>query len=172
MIRHPEVSRVPGSRLAARAVAGIWDYGNAPFAAVTQDGGLGLYTGNKNLVDHRIQKASWIAGKAHLLWNKKSPSRQSISKGCTQLSWPPLPPVRHEPVVRRHVATAGLLAFGSLYLPRLPIRLVPESGCAAFVPDYSGGTAPDFNGIPYSAPKGTVDGERTYKKEGARSRKE
>ena len=27
---------------------------------------------------------------------------------------------------------------------------------AAFVPDYSGGPAPDFNGIPYLAPEGTT----------------
>jgi len=45
---------------------------------------------------------------------------------------------------------AGLLALGSSYLPRLPISLERDSGeFAAFVPDDSGGTAPDFHGIPY-----------------------
>jgi len=35
-------------------------------------------------------------------------------------------------------------------LPRLPISLERDSGeFAAFVPDDSGGTAPDFHGIPY-----------------------
>jgi len=45
---------------------------------------------------------------------------------------------------------AGLLALGSSYSPRLPISLERDSGeFAAFVPDNSGGTAPDFHGIPY-----------------------
>ena len=45
---------------------------------------------------------------------------------------------------------AGLLALGSFYLPRLPISLKRDSGeFATFVPDDSGGTAPDFHGIPY-----------------------
>ena len=40
---------------------------------------------------------------------------------------------------------AGLLALGSAYFPRLPISFVRETvAFADFVPDHSGGTAPDF----------------------------
>jgi hypothetical protein len=45
---------------------------------------------------------------------------------------------------------AGLLTPGSFYFLRLPLRLEAESGRGGeFVPGYSGGTVPDFNGIPY-----------------------
>jgi len=45
----------------------------------------------------------------------------------------------------------GLLTDGSSYRPRLPDLFEQISGIfAAFVPDYSGGTVPDFNGIPFS----------------------
>ena len=44
---------------------------------------------------------------------------------------------------------AGLLAYGSAYFLRLPISLLLETvAYAEFVSDYSGGTAPDSNGIP------------------------
>jgi hypothetical protein len=47
---------------------------------------------------------------------------------------------------------AGLLTFGSSYQPRLPIPCSAKQWhCAAFVPDYSGGPVPDFNGVPYQA---------------------
>ncbi len=45
---------------------------------------------------------------------------------------------------------AGLLALGSTYSPHLPV-LISDSGTkVGFVPQYSGGTAPDFHGIPFS----------------------
>ena len=45
---------------------------------------------------------------------------------------------------------AGLLASGSLYFPHLPVSMISETvAIAAFVPGHSGGTAPEFNGIPY-----------------------
>lgn len=43
---------------------------------------------------------------------------------------------------------AGLPALGSSYSPRLPTG-GPAVANADFVPDYGGGTASDFNGIPY-----------------------
>ncbi len=49
---------------------------------------------------------------------------------------------------------AGLLTFGSFYLPRLPGSenfKKSQWHIAVFVPDYSGGPAPDLNGVPYSA---------------------
>ena len=47
---------------------------------------------------------------------------------------------------------AGLLAFGSIYFLHLPILFGGKTvAYADFVPDYSGGTAPDLNGIPYYA---------------------
>jgi hypothetical protein len=53
---------------------------------------------------------------------------------------------------------AGLLTFGSSYLLRLPIHLIMRSKSqneqwhgAAFVPDYSGGSVPDFHRFPYYA---------------------
>ena len=53
-------------------------------------------------------------------------------------------------VVARFVFKAGLLTFGSSYSLHLPIALFHVIVVLAeFVPDYSGGTAPEFNGIPY-----------------------
>jgi hypothetical protein len=43
---------------------------------------------------------------------------------------------------------AGLLTFGSSRHPHLPIQDIEQWYFANFVPDYSGGTAPDFHGIP------------------------
>jgi hypothetical protein len=43
---------------------------------------------------------------------------------------------------------AGLLTFGSSYHPHLPIQFMNSGIFADFVPDYSGGTAPEFHGIP------------------------
>jgi hypothetical protein len=49
-------------------------------------------------------------------------------------------------------AQAGLLTLGSSYLPRLPIQRILDSDIfAVFVPDYSGGPAPDLHGIPSHA---------------------
>jgi len=44
---------------------------------------------------------------------------------------------------------AGLLTFGSLYFPRLPVSLDEAVASTDFVPEHSGGTVPDFHGIPY-----------------------
>jgi hypothetical protein len=45
---------------------------------------------------------------------------------------------------------AGLLAYGSTYFLRLPVSLLLKTVARAdFVSDYSGGTAPGSNGIPY-----------------------
>jgi len=44
---------------------------------------------------------------------------------------------------------AGLLTFGSSYFPRLPIAFLAKVAFADFVPEHSGGTVPDFHGIPY-----------------------
>ena len=44
---------------------------------------------------------------------------------------------------------AGLLTFGSRYSPRLPTSLGQVVAVADFVPEHSGGTVPDFHGIPY-----------------------
>lgn len=53
-------------------------------------------------------------------------------------------------MVEVSVEEAGLLTSGSPYYLRLPFRLEAESGGGGeFVPGYSGGTVPDFNGIPY-----------------------
>jgi hypothetical protein len=55
-------------------------------------------------------------------------------------------------------AKAGLLAFGSFYSLRLPVSVTHGTVARTdFVPDYSGGTAPDSNGIPYHALPGTFD---------------
>jgi hypothetical protein len=48
----------------------------------------------------------------------------------------------------RHMFKAGLLASGSSYFPHLPVCLEQTVAYADFVPDYSGGTTPDFHGIP------------------------
>jgi hypothetical protein len=51
------------------------------------------------------------------------------------------------------IGKAGLLASGSIYFPRLPVSAFNETVAAAdFVPDHSGGTTPDFHGIPSYAP--------------------
>ncbi len=52
---------------------------------------------------------------------------------------------------------AGLLALGSIYSPRLPIPIKygTVAFLADFVPDYSGGTAPEFHRIPSKAFNGT-----------------
>jgi hypothetical protein len=47
------------------------------------------------------------------------------------------------------MSKAGLLTFGSPYLPLLPDVLNTLVVFTAFVPDNSGGTVPDFHGIPY-----------------------
>ena len=50
----------------------------------------------------------------------------------------------------QHYHWAGLLALGSTYSPHLPASLEYNAvALAAFVPDYSGGTAPGLHGIPY-----------------------
>jgi hypothetical protein len=47
------------------------------------------------------------------------------------------------------IGKAGLLAFGSIYFPRLPVSEFNETVAVAdFVPDHSGGTTPDLHGIP------------------------
>jgi hypothetical protein len=72
-------------------------------------------------------------------------------KDCTQFAWS----LRIADTSHIHVADstntwAGLLAHGSSYSPRLPTPLQRCSGnVATFVPDNSGGTAPDLHGIPY-----------------------
>ena len=68
-----------------------------------------------------------------------------MTRECAQFSFPQV-----LPVIRRAMCQAGLLAPGSLYLPT-PSHLVNgESGyLRAFVPGYSGGTASDFNRLPY-----------------------
>ena len=49
---------------------------------------------------------------------------------------------------------AGLLAYGSPYVPHLPVRLRRDSGSlAAFVPDYSGGPATDLHRLPFLSPR-------------------
>jgi hypothetical protein len=56
---------------------------------------------------------------------------------------------RSRPVIGK----AGLLAYGSLYSPHLPVRHVCRAVAVTdFVPDYSGGTTPDLHGIPNYAP--------------------
>jgi len=53
---------------------------------------------------------------------------------------------------------AGLLAFGSFYSLHLPVSVIHGTVASTdFVPDYSGGTAPDSNGISYQALPGTFD---------------
>ena len=53
-------------------------------------------------------------------------------------------------------ALAGLLTSGLFYSPRLPILILcrlhnnEQWHLAVFVPGYSGGSAPDFNGFPFS----------------------
>ncbi|AOY57503.1 conserved uncharacterized protein [Desulfococcus multivorans] len=46
------------------------------------------------------------------------------------------------------MSKAGLLVFGSSYYSHLPICVSQTVVFANFVPDYSGGTTPDFHGIP------------------------
>ncbi len=57
----------------------------------------------------------------------------------------------------KHICQAGLLALGSTYSPPLPIRLICRTVAffADFVPDHSGGTAPELNRIPSKAIHGT-----------------
>jgi len=50
-----------------------------------------------------------------------------------------------------HFSQAGLLTHGSSYRPRLPNENI-SGVIAAFVPDYSGGPAPDSHGVPFTAP--------------------
>jgi len=52
-------------------------------------------------------------------------------------------PQRQNPVPK-----AGLLASGSSYLPTLPACTSTAVDPSGFVPGYSGGTAPEFHGIP------------------------
>jgi hypothetical protein len=53
---------------------------------------------------------------------------------------------------------AGLLALGSSYSLRLPVSVIHKTVASAdFVPDYSGGTAPDSNGISYQALPGAYN---------------
>ncbi len=47
-----------------------------------------------------------------------------------------------------HFSQAGLLTYGSSYRPRLPNKNI-SGYIAAFVPDYSGGPAPDSHGVPF-----------------------
>jgi hypothetical protein len=82
------------------------------------------------------------------------------------LSKPPASSVREN---SGNFIQAGLLTLGSSYQPRLPILHSIYSSAetfqhridrklsagkwlyAAFVPNYSGGPVPDFNGVPFSA---------------------
>lgn len=58
-------------------------------------------------------------------------------------------PAADQPRKGEHsLLSAGLLTFGSTESLSLPI--ISDSDCEAFVPNYSGGSAPDFHGIPYS----------------------
>jgi hypothetical protein len=81
---------------------------------------------------------------------KKSSSCLQL-KDCTQFTWSLRIAVSNQTHVASTTVTwAGLLAPGSSYSPRLPISLKRDSGeFAAFVPDNSGGTAPDLHGIPF-----------------------
>ena len=72
-------------------------------------------------------------------------------KDCTQFTWSlRIVYSSHLHVASVTITWAGLLAPGSSYSPRLPTPLKQGSDkFAAFVPDNSGGTAPDLHGIPY-----------------------
>ncbi len=72
-------------------------------------------------------------------------------KDCTLFTWSLRIVVSNQTHVASTTVTwAGLLAPGSSYSPRLPTPLEQGSGkFADFVPDNSGGTAPDLHGIPY-----------------------
>ena len=94
--------------------------------------------------------------------------RKIRMKGCTQFTWPCQINCR-TPSFAGFTARikAGLLALGSFYFLHLPISLIPETVVFAdFVPDHSGGTAPDFNGIPYQALPGTFTTEVCIKAAG------
>lgn len=71
-------------------------------------------------------------------------------KGCTQFSLPL--PYATATVYRRVMAECQGRSSGSrINLPPAPSHSVTAKQwyIAEFVPDYSGGTAPGFNGIPY-----------------------
>jgi hypothetical protein len=84
-------------------------------------------------------------------YQKKSPPRANTHEGLHPAY---LALHRLHPIPRRisgvPSSKAGLLASGSFYFPHLPVSMRSETVASAdFVPGYSGGTAPDLNGIPY-----------------------
>ena len=70
-------------------------------------------------------------------------------KGCTQLCLTLVDSYWPNTSWAWLIAKAGILTLGSLYFPRLPVSIDEAVASADFVPEHSGGTVPDFNGIPY-----------------------
>ena len=82
--------------------------------------------------------------------HKKTLHASDGMKGCTQLTWPCQLYYR-SPSIAGHAAFSGRSSGFRINLLSAPSRSLEmlNSGFADFVPDHSGGTAPDFNGIPY-----------------------
>ena len=77
-----------------------------------------------------------------------------FSKGCTQFSWPLVSEIHTRLFPRRGIDMVEGRFSGSritlLFAPSHPVN-TGQWQSANFVPDYSGGTAPEFNGIPCEA---------------------